>query len=88
MNEPYTVAQFENEEDYHVFKFGVPILHFKNEQDAVTVMIHLNEEYQDYLLLKNKIKNLKAQDENRKEYQRTLEAKIRRLKERIRVLEK
>ena len=88
INEPYTVGQFKDDEYYYLFKFGVPILHFKNEKDAIHVMIHLNGEYQDYLRLENKIKNLKAHDENRKEYQRILEAKIRRLKERIRVLEK
>ena len=37
---------------------------------------------------KNKNKELMKLDENRKEYQRTLESKIRRLKDRIKVLEK
>ena len=51
INEPYTVCQFKDDEYYYVFKFGVPILHFKNEKDAIHVMIHLNGEYQDYLRL-------------------------------------
>ena len=88
MNEPYTVGQFKDDEYYYVFKFSLPILHFKNEQDAINVAIHLNEDYQSILRLKHEIKNLEARDEDRKEYQRTLESKIRRLKERIKVLEK
>jgi len=88
MNEPYTINHFEDDEYYYVFKFGVPILHFKNEQDAIRVVTHCNGEHQDSLRLREKIRNLEARDENRKEYQRILEAKISRLKERIRVLEK
>lgn len=88
ISEPYTVDQFKDDEYYYVFKFDVPILHFKKEQDAVNVAIWLNTEYAETRRLKEKINNLLKQDENRKEYQRILEAKISRLKERIRVLEK
>ena len=58
------------------------------EKTANSVAILLNNEYAQTKRAEDKIKNLLAHDENRKEYQRILESKIRRLKERIRVLEK
>ena len=73
---------------WYVFGYGVPIAHFKSEKKARTVAHLLNIEYENTLKLKKEIYTLRMQDEDRKAYQRTLEAKIRRLKDRIRVLEK
>lgn len=88
LTEPYTVGQFDDDKYYYIFKFDVPIIHLTNEKEANTVAHWLNNEYSETKRLESKIENLLKHDENRKEYQRILEAKIRRLKERIRVLEK
>lgn len=48
----------------------------------------LNQEYSKSWYLEEKVKILMAHDDNRREYQRILENKIHRLKERIRQLEK
>ena len=54
-------------------------------EENIRLLNELNDENEQ---LKDKNKELMKLDENRKEYQRTLESKIRRLKDRIKVLEK
>lgn len=95
LKHPYIVAQFdktdkqyEDNDFYYIFRCNIPILPFKSEKQANSVAYWLNQELKETERAKQQIKKLQNRDEKRKEYQRTLEYKIRRLKARIRVLEK
>lgn len=93
---PYYVAQFDkndlmykgSDDFYYVFKYNIPILHFTSQEEANSTAYWLNQEFKHTRNLEKEINKLIERDEKRKEYQRTLESKIRRLKARIRVLEK
>ena len=91
LKHPYIVAQFDKQETdndlFYIFRYNIPILHFKSEEEANSTAYWLNCEVEETERAKQEIQKLKNRDENRKEYQRTLEAKIRRLKARVRKLE-
>lgn len=92
LKHPYIVAQFDKQETdddlFYIFRYNIPILHFKSEKEANSVAYWLNQELEETERAKQEIKKLQNRDEKRKEYQRTLEAKIRRLKARVRMLER
>ena len=56
MLEPYTVKQYEEDEYYFLFKFGVPLAHFNSEKTANTVAILLNDEYAQTKIAEDKVK--------------------------------
>ena len=59
----------------------------KQYEGALEVMDLLNALYEENQELKCDLNTLQLQDEDRKAHQRTLEDKIKRLKDRIKVLE-
>ena len=71
------------EGSYHIGEIGNVDVNCLND-----IASRLNELYEEKEKLTKENKELMKLDENRKEYQRTLESKIRRLKDRIKVLEK
>lgn len=75
---------------YVLVRNNRPILYTSEiSKDTLQLMVYvLNQEYSKSWYLEEKVKILMAHDDNRKEYQRILENKIHRLKERIRQLEK
>lgn len=92
LKHPYIVAQFDKQETdddlFYIFRYNIPILHFKSEEEANSTAYWLNCEAEETERAKQEIQKLQNRDEKRKEYQRTLEAKIRRLKVRVRKLER
>lgn len=93
LKHPYIVAQFDKQETdndlFYIFRYNIPILYFKSEEEeANSIAYWLNLEAEETERAKQEIQKLQNCDEKRKEYQRTLEAKIRRLKARVRKLER
>ena len=75
---------------YILIKNNRPILYTSEiSEDTLQLMVYvLNQELSKSWYFEEKVKILMAHDEDRREYQRILENKIHRLKERIRQLEK
>lgn len=84
----YVVDIFGDDGLFYIFRFGIPILHFEDIKLANSVAYWLNQECEETNHKKEVISELKLKDYNRRKYQRVLEAKIRRLKDRVKVFEK
>ena len=90
----YTVGKIEPkdtwdvDEAYYVFKYGIPIIRCEDKRMAHTIVYYLNIEVETVNLRTRIIQEMQAHDNFRKQQQRTLEAKIRRLKDRVKVFEK
>jgi len=90
----YTVGKiepggiWEADEAYYVFKYGIPIIRCEDERMANTIAYYLNMEVESVNARIRIINEMQAHDNFRKQQQRVLEAKIRRLKDRVKVFER